>query len=63
MLVQQLSPLSREILKDGIMKLPPDKVVEYFFQFVLITSGIVTTILLVTAVTRLFVADAAALCE
>jgi hypothetical protein len=45
------------------MKLPPDKLVEYFFQFILIVSGIVTATLLVTAVIRLWMAEAGGLSE
>ncbi|MBO1906508.1 hypothetical protein KHP60_15420 [Microvirga sp. 3-52] len=43
------------------MKLSPDDLVEYLFRLILIASGILTTILLISALARLLDADAAGL--
>ena len=45
------------------MKLPPEDFAEYVFRFVVIASGILTTILLIAAVARLLDADAGALTD
>jgi hypothetical protein len=43
------------------MKLSPDDLVEYLFRLILIASGILTAILLISALTRLLDADAVGL--
>jgi hypothetical protein len=40
------------------MKLSPDDLVEYLFRLILIASGILTAILLISALARLLDADA-----
>jgi hypothetical protein len=43
------------------MMLPPDDFVEYLFRFVVIASGVLSTILLIAALARLLDADAGGL--
>jgi hypothetical protein len=43
------------------MKLSPDDLVEYLFRLILIASGILTAILLISALTRLLDANAVGL--
>ncbi|QRM27832.1 hypothetical protein [Microvirga sp. VF16] len=45
------------------MKLPTEEFAEYVFRFVVIASGILTTILLIAAVIRLLDTDVAGLSQ